>query len=466
MTCLRPVLMASVALTLALSAPPTSAQEKAAPAKAAKPTSLGELLKRVKAGYREDSAELKAREAEFKANKDKQAAMLRAGKAALAAEQKRSEKMEREFEQNEALMVQLEETLQVRLGNKGELFGVLRQAAGDARERLRMSLTSLQFPDRAAQLEPLTQSKALPSIEQIEKLWYLQQQEMIEQGKVVRFQGSLVNTDGQDEQDEIIRVGVFTAIGKGKFLQWKDTIGKLQELGRQPQRIYMETLDNLDAKEGYVRLAVDPSQGQLLGQLVQTPTFEERIAFGGVIGYIIIVIGIVTLALGILRLIMLAITGLLVARQKRRKDPGKRNPLGRILAIQAENKDLDVETLERKLDEAILKEASKLDRFLWAVKIVSVVAPLLGLLGTVTGMIQTFQSITLYGTGDPRMMAGGISEALVTTMLGLMVAIPLVLLHAWMKSMSRRVTEVLEEQSAGLVARCAEEAKASDPAAE
>jgi biopolymer transport protein ExbB len=105
------------------------------------------------------------------------------------------------------------------------------------------------------------------------------------------------------------------------------------------------------------------------------------------------------------------------------------------------------------LDEVVLRESGKLESFIWLVRIVSVVAPLMGLLGTVTGMIRTFQSITLFGAGDPRMMAGGISEALVTTMLGLVTAIPLVLLHAALANNTKKIVDTLDEQSAGLIAQ-------------
>jgi biopolymer transport protein ExbB len=117
---------------------------------------------------------------------------------------------------------------------------------------------------------------------------------------------------------------------------------------------------------------------------------------------------------------------------------------------------VDVETLELKLDEAILKNTPALERFLTMIKVLAVVAPLLGLLGTVTGMINTFQAITLFGTGDPKLMANGISQALVTTMEGLWVAIPLTFLHALVASRSRSIINTLEEQAAGIVAVHAE----------
>jgi biopolymer transport protein ExbB len=186
--------------------------------------------------------------------------------------------------------------------------------------------------------------------------------------------------------------------------------------------------------------------------LVQTPEVRERIDQGGVIGYIIIGLGLVTFALALLKLAYLVIVSLLIKRQRRAPEQARRdNPLGRVLQVFKDNPRLDPETLERKADEIVLKESSRLERFLWAVKVVAVVAPLLGLLGTVTGMIRTFQAIQLFGTGDPKMMAGGISEALVTTMLGLIVAVPLVLMHSGLSSLVKRVVEVLQEQAAGLM---------------
>jgi len=267
-------------------------------------------------------------------------------------------------------------------------------------------------------------------------------------------------------EKEVIRVGAFTAIADGKYLVWEEKVGKLQELARQPTAMHMAGAAALtEAKEGYVRMSVDPSRGQLLSVLVQTPSFFERLPYGGIIGYIIICLGLLTFLLALVRGLILTIVGLKVRRQQANTTPSPKNPLGRIMEIQTKNPELDLETLEHRLDEAILRESAKLERFLWAVKIVSVVAPLMGLLGTVTGMIRTFTSIVMYGTGDPKVMASGISEALVTTMLGLIVAIPLVLLHSWLASISKRVTTVLEEQSTGIIATQAEKESCANGAA-
>jgi biopolymer transport protein ExbB len=184
---------------------------------------------------------------------------------------------------------------------------------------------------------------------------------------------------------------------------------------------------------------------------------KERIDQGGPIGYTILVIGGIGFLLVIERMITLTLVGRKVRAQIKSNTVSPNNPLGRVLMVYEENKNVDVETLELKLDEAILKELPALERFLSTLKLIAAVAPLLGLLGTVTGMIETFQSIVLFGTGDPKMMASGIAEALVTTMEGLWVAIPTVLLHSFVASRSGAVVQVLEEQAAGIVALHAEQ---------
>ena len=144
--------------------------------------------------------------------------------------------------------------------------------------------------------------------------------------------------------------------------------------------------------------------------------------------------------------------GIAVRKQASASEPNSNNPLGRVLQVGRENLSKDIETLELKLAEAIMAERPSIEKGINVVKIISVVAPLAGLLGTVTGMIITFQQITLFGTGDPKIMAGGISQALVTTVLGLVVAIPTTLAHSFLQSSARSVVDVLEEQATGIVA--------------
>jgi biopolymer transport protein ExbB len=448
-------------VVITASASPAWAQAKLAP----RAKSLKQLLELVKGGWRADSTQIKAREAEFKADRNNRKTLLKQAQATLTKLQKQSEALEKEFDHNEALVPKLEETLKTRLGTMGELFGVIRQMAGTARANLANSLVNIQYPGRGDKLEPLTKSRSLPSIDQLQTLWYQLQHEMIESGKVSRFATKVVTANGDEQELDVVRIGVFNAVARGKYLVANEKNSQLVELARQPSGRYLSTLKDLEQSQGgYVRVAIDPSGGQLLSVLVQTPTFLERIPFGGVIGYIIIALGLATFLLALLRLAYLTFVNMKVRLQQRSKQVKTNNPLGRVLGVYGQNPNMDTETLELKFDEAIIRESARLNRGLWAVKIVSVVAPLMGLLGTVTGMIQTFQAITMYGTGDPKTMAGGISEALVTTMLGLMVAIPLVLLHSWMSSMSRRMVEVMEEQSTGIVAKRREEICRADSA--
>ncbi|MEE8408186.1 MAG: MotA/TolQ/ExbB proton channel family protein [Myxococcota bacterium] len=424
---------------------------------AAPPKDLDELLQRVRVGYRAENLELEKREAEFAAVKRNQQALLKKAIAARAAEERRGAVLERKFEKNEAQITKLEELLRVRLGTMGELFGVVRQVAGDARSHLAESLVSAQFPGRQKLLDDLAQTKQLPSIEQLEGLWFTLQQEMTESGKVVRFQAPVVGAAGGEASRSVVRVGVFNAVSEGRFLRWLPEVGKLAVLNRQPASRHLDTVSDLEAAtSGSVRFAIDPSRGSILALLVQAPGVWERIQFGGLIGYLVIVLGTGAFLVAMARLGYLLLVGIRVRKQQGDSTPRDDNPLGRVLGVYAGNRDLDSDQLELKLDEAIMREQAQLERFLWLIKVVSVVAPLMGLLGTVTGMIRTFQAITLFGTGDPKLMAGGISEALVTTMLGLVVAIPLVLIHSWLRSMSRQLIDLLGEQSIGIVARQAE----------
>lgn len=428
---------------------------------------LDQLLELARDGRAREAKENAAREAQFKADRARQAELLETAKAERAAEEKRSETLEAEFEANEQELVALGEALTQRLGALKELFGVMQQVAGDTRGQFENSVTSLQYPDRDAFLselvEKMSSTSKLASMEDIERLWFELQREMTESGRVVTFPATVVGADGAAVATDVTRVGVFNLVADGRYLDYRwdaDTqTGRVVALPRQPAERYLDTVAALESADaGLVPFSLDPTRGQLLRLLIQAPTLEERFEQGGVIGKVIIFgLGGLAALLSVWRLLALTFTGLAVATQKRRPEkPGKGNPLGRVLQVYQNHPDADVETLELKLAEAVLKETPKLTRGNMLLKVISVVAPLLGLLGTVTGMIITFQAITLFGTGDPKLMAGGISQALVTTVCGLVVAIPTVLLHTVVSGRSRSIIEVLEAQAAGLVARRAE----------
>jgi biopolymer transport protein ExbB len=245
------------------------------------------------------------------------------------------------------------------------------------------------------------------------------------------------------------------------YLNYVPETGKLGELARQPGSRHLETAADLEAARGdVVGFALDPSSGSILNKLIQAPTMEERIEQGGPVGYVILALGVIGMILAFYRMSYLWVVGGKMRRQLGRSEADPGNPLGRVLAVYEDHRGSDLETIELKLDEAIMKETPRLERGESLIKTLSVVAPLLGLLGTVTGMIQTFQAITLFGTGDPKMMADGISQALVTTVQGLVMAIPLTLVYSIVSSSSSSLVQILEEQSQGLLAERAEAAAA------
>ena len=418
---------------------------------------LDELLKMVKDGRTTDQNLHRQREAEFRAARDKQKQMLADAKRQLREAEKNSEKMETTYNSNDLLIVDVTEQLDRRLGSMKELFGVLQQVTGDTKGMLDNSLTSAQFPHRGDFLlelnGKLASNSALPTIEEIEKLWFLLQQEMTETGKVVKFPAKIIAADGKEVLEDVVRVGGFSIVSAAGYLQFTPETGNLSELSRQPQDRFTNTAAALlNAKSGSVVFGVDPTRGQILATYLDRPSLGERVAQGGLVGYVIIGLGIIGLLLSLERLISLSVISSKVSAQLKNDTPNSNNPLGRVLLVAEEQDTSDIETLELKLGEAMFREMPKLTRSLMFIKIISVVAPLLGLLGTVTGMIVTFQAITLFGTGDPKLMAGGISQALVTTVLGLTVAIPVVLLHTLVAGRSKGILHVLQEQSAGIVA--------------
>ena len=430
-------------------------------AQAAEVVSHDDLLETIKSGRVKDAADNEARMREFRANRATQQKALSDVRAEQARQERLSVQLEGQFERNDADMIALELELQERLGDLKELFGVLQQASGDARGQFDASVTQVQFPDRSDFMTELAQkmgqTSRLASMEEIERLWFEIQREMTESGKVVSFTTDVINLEGESEQRNVTRVGVFNVVADGKYLEYIPETGRLVELPRQPQGRYLDKVEELESTQsGLSAFGLDPSRGQLLGLLVQTPSLAERVAQGKQVGYVIIVLGIIGLLIALWRLIVLSGVSVKVRSQSKNLGTPGNNPLGRVLAVGHDNPAIEPETLELKLAETILKEIPKFNAMLPFLKIISVVAPLLGLLGTVTGMIVTFQAITLYGTGDPKLMAGGISTALVTTVLGLVVAIPMVFLHTLVSSRAKRLTQILTEEAAGMLAERAE----------
>jgi len=418
-------------------------------------TTLDALLEHVKQARIHGEEINREREKRFLAEKNRQEEMLRKARVELKREEKLSNTLNNRIDANEKKLAEMETTLQQRMGTLGEMFGMVRQVAGDLLVLVNNSLVSAQYPNRGEFLDMLSQSKELPNIEQLEQLWFVLQQEMTESGKVVKFRTNVVTPNGESHEADVTRVGVFTAVSNGKFLHYLPESKKLVSLPRQPGNHSEQTASQFEqTTSGVTPMVLDPTRGTILDLIAQKPAFLERIQQGGIIGYVIIALGIVGLLIGLFRFVYLSIVGKRMYKQMRNiLKPNPENPLGRVISAYEKHKTGDIENVEINLDEAVLKEIPMLKHGQDMIKLFAAAAPLLGLLGTVTGMIGTFQAITLFGTGDPKLMASGISQALVTTMLGLTVAIPLLFIHCLIASRSKVLIQILEEQSAGLIAK-------------
>jgi biopolymer transport protein ExbB len=445
---------------LSLGMTSVSAQEEAA-APEEQASSLDELLEFVRQGKTSEARENRQREQRFQAAKADQQRMLNEARAERQRQEQISARLENTFEENEIRISEKQKQLKERLGALTELFGHLTSAAGDAATNFEGSLISVQYPGREEFLNDLIATMAaqdrLPSIEEIERVWFELQREMTESGRVARFTRQVSKPDGEKVEQTVARVGTWNVVSEeGKYLTFVPAKGSLEELARQPAGPFQGWARSLVAAEsGMHKFGIDPTGpagGGFLAALINSPTLEERWHQGGYIGYAITAVGAIAFLIAIWRLVVLSTMSSKVSAQLKSSSANTNNPLGRVLKVHEDNPRMDTETLELKLEEAILRETPGIENSLTLLKIISAVAPLMGLLGTVTGMIITFQAITIFGAGDPKAMAGGISGALVTTVLGLLVAIPTVLLHTIVNGRAQRIIHILNEQSTGIIA--------------
>jgi biopolymer transport protein ExbB len=410
------------------------------------------LIEQVRSEARDERRHNREREARFIAERDRQKQRLTELKAQVARAEAHAEKLRGDFEQNEEALIGLDEQLQKEAGDLGDLFAVVRQNAAELRSLMWRSMVSAQFPDRAAFLDQLGAGTGFSiSIDEIKQVWILLLEEINQAGKVVRFEAPVITTKGEEVASTVTRTGVFTATSQGRFLRYLPESGKLVELARQPALRYREMASGLEeAEQGLHAMAVDPTKGSILGLLVRSPDLAERIQQGGFIGYLILLIGAAGLLIVVYRYLWLALVDRRMKRTPDSDAPGTDNPLGRLKATAAEVARASAEVLSMRFEETINTEARRLNFGLTTLTVFAAVAPLLGLLGTVTGMIETFQSISLFGTGDPKLMSSGISQAMVTTQLGLVVAIPLLLAHSFLHGKANGMVALLEQQGARL----------------
>ena len=430
------------------------------------PSSPEELLELVQKGQFADTKEQRDRERQFRNEKNKQAKLLADAKAERARLEREAARLEKQFEANEALLVVAEAQLKERLGSLNEIFGHLAGLATESRNIFEQSISSAQFgKEREEFLTKLAvkmgQGVTLATIPELERLWFELQREINATGEVVKFTTDVIALDGTVESREVVRVGVFNAVSDGNYLTYASTRGMYEELPSQPARRYTSTTsDVLDAEAFPVQFAVDPTGpqgGSYLASLIAMPGWGERTQQGGIVGYIILyILGLGGLGLFGWRLYSLMGIRSLIDSQLAASTLSTDNPLGRVLKVAEDNPKADTETIELKMAEQILNERPPIEKLNWLIKLISIVAPLMGLFGTIIGMIITFQMITLFGTGDPKTMAEGISIALVTTWLGLAVAIPMTFMSAIVSNFSKGILETIEEQAIGMAAERSE----------
>jgi biopolymer transport protein ExbB len=443
----------------------------AAPAFAqAQATDLPKLLELTLQVRAEAAAKFEARRKEFEATPEAQRAAL----TAKADQQRKeldasSQKLADTYAANEVRINNLNNQLRDKATKLGlsEVFGLARQAANDDSTILQQSLITTQFPPAAGQptrdewLRQFSSSRGTPTAAELERVWLEIQREMTASGQVARYKTRVVQPGGQNVDADVIRIGPFNATANGQFLSYLPNLHVFNVLPRQLPADFMNVAAAFqNASSGYARAVVDPNRGVLVGMYTERPTFMGRIQLGQEVGYVIMTVGALGALAFLFQLVSLVLVRLSVNGQLKNLDrPTPNNPLGRVLLAFKGDKNRieeDSEVAELRITEAVLREVPKLERFQAFLRLAVAAGPLLGLIGTVWGMIITFQSITESGSSDPKLMATGIGQAMIATVLGLGIAIPLLFANALLNSLSRGVVQVLDEQSAGMLAESIE----------
>ena len=370
--------------------------------------------------------------------------MLAKAKNDLRLENERNARLEKEFEENEKVLAELEERLQIKIGVLGELFGVARQFAGELLSSSESAYTFTEFPERGDKLKEIGKIQ-VHSIEELEVLWLEYFNEIVASGEVKEFKSKIINSKGDSFEDNIVRYGLFSASYKSEFIKPINELNGFELLQRQPEKSILRNLKRHQRSDEYKTASIDPTRGFLLSLYLDKAGWIERIAQGKSVGFIIILIGIIGVAFSSYKIYFLN------ESKKILEDSNQTNVIQDM--IDNIKKAKSYQSKENIIDELISNYSSKLDWGVSWIKFVAAVAPLLGLLGTVIGMIETFQAITLFGTGDPKQMAGGISQALITTMLGLMVAAPLLGFYTYISDRVNTLVQIVEEKGSYLLSK-------------
>lgn len=418
-------------------------------------TDLDLLVESVKNTASIRAKEDKTRLTKFLSDKNRQQYLLNQMKANLKKEEVRSVRLTDEYEANDKKLSELEEQLTLKLGSFGELFGIVRQTAGESKGQFMLSLTNIEFPERIEFLGDLAERKSLdlPTTEELERLWYEILNELNQSGKVKSYNTDILSKSGELVNEDVLRIGVFNSVSNGNYLNLVSEQNSLEFLAKQPDGSIKRAAKRLQNKDvSYREVFIDPTRGSLLTKLIDRAGFFERINQGGFVGYIILIILALGSVMGIIQFQFLYKESKSIENELQSGKFSNDSILGKLHNIFSSHAGDNPEELEAQLEDVLAKATPPLEKNLSIIKLLAAVAPLLGLLGTVVGMIETFQAITLFGTGDPKLMAGGISQALVTTMLGLIAAVPLLFIHNLLDSRSRSISQIYEEQAIGYVA--------------
>jgi biopolymer transport protein ExbB len=459
---LRRLGTATAATLICVSAWAQNIAPATAPAKAPAAGSLDQLVEQVRTMDVRDAKENAEREVRFKAAVDQQAKLLKEAEGEKAALEQQSAALVKQFEDNDKEIAKLSQERDAKAGNLGEMFGVLRQAAGDFATASRNSMITVEFPDRIAVIDRLAQTKTMPPMEDLQRFWFELVREMNEGGKVKQITAAVIDTDGSKSNRSVTLVGPFVAIADGTFLQFATGADAFSAPPKQPPSHFGNIGKSFErADSGYQKMVIDPTRGVLLSLYSQRPDFIDRIRLGGWVGYVIILVGLIGLVMAVYQFIYLTLVGRKVGIQLLDMDRlSQDNPLGRVLlSFKGQNMPQageEAEVVELRISEAVLRELPAIQRVQSFLKLAVAAGPLLGLVGTVIGMIETFQVITESGSGDPKLMAAGIGHAMIATVLGLSIAIPLLFINSALQSRSKRIVQILDEQSTGLLAETLE----------
>ncbi|MCG9555052.1 MotA/TolQ/ExbB proton channel family protein [Vibrio sp. Isolate31] len=418
--------------------------------------STAQLVNKAKSENRTQASHNVVREADFKKIEQE----LKAIKAELEAKrtsvQNVTDVLTQTFSDNENKLARLEEKLRLETGSLGELFGVVRQNAKELGAELSSTVNSVDRAEHTATVEQIIDAKSLPSMSQLSGLWMSMVEQIQASSELSKYQIAFINGDGNTQNVDAYRLGSIGLVTDQGYVSWntqrEDAIAYLKQPESGPTLTSLSSLANGEV----ANVVVDPSRGFMLEQLALTPSLTDRLQAGGVVGKVILGLLAIGLIIALVRGISLAIARQKIRAQLKNPEQAGNNPLGRVLAVYNKEQNQTVEALELRLLEAVVDEQTHLEKGLSMLKLLAALAPMLGLLGTVTGMIETFQVITQFGNGDPKVMAGGISMALVTTVLGLVAAMPLLLAHNILSTQAENIRNILEKQGIGLVAEQAE----------